>query len=45
MVTHNDAIRLMADRVVRLRDGAIRSNETNAIKVPRRTWNGKGACA
>ena len=34
MVTHNDAIRLMADRVVRLRDGAIRSNETNAIKVP-----------
>ena len=34
MVTHNDAIRLMADRVVRLRDGAIRSNETNAAKVP-----------
>lgn len=34
MVTHNDAIRLMADRVVRLRDGAIRSNETNAFKVP-----------
>ena len=34
MVTHNDAIRLMADRVVRLRDGAIRSNETNAVKVP-----------
>lgn len=34
MVTHNDAIRLMADRVVRLRDGAIRSNETNALKVP-----------
>ncbi len=33
MVTHNDAIRLMADRVVRLRDGAIRSNETNAVKV------------
>ena len=30
----NDAIRLMADRVVRLRDGAIRSNETNAVKVP-----------
>ena len=24
----------MADRVVRLRDGAIRSNETNAVKVP-----------
>lgn len=34
MVTHNDAIRLMVDRVVRLRDGAIRSNETNAVKVP-----------
>lgn len=34
MVTHNDAIRLMADRVVRLRDGAIRSNETNTVKVP-----------
>ena len=34
MVTHNDAIRLMADSVVRLRDGAIRSNETNAVKVP-----------
>ena len=34
MVTHNDAILLMADRVVRLRDGAIRSNETNAVKVP-----------
>lgn len=34
MVTHNDAIRLMADRVVRLRDGAIRSNETNAFQVP-----------
>ena len=34
MVTHNDAIRLMADRVVRLRDGAIRSNKINAVKVP-----------
>ena len=34
MVTHTDAIRLMADRVVRLRDGAIRSNETNAVQVP-----------
>ena len=34
MVTHNDAIRLMADRVVRLRDGAIRSNEANAVQVP-----------
>ena len=34
MVTHNDAIRLMADRVVRLRDGAIRGNKNNAVKVP-----------
>ena len=34
MVTHNDAIRLIADRVVRLRDGAIRSNETNTVQVP-----------
>ncbi len=34
MVTHNDAIRLMADCVVHLRDGAIRSNETNAVRVP-----------
>ena len=34
MVTHNDAIRLMADRVVRLRDGRIRSDECNRTKVP-----------
>ena len=34
MVTHNDAIRLMADRVVKLRDGQIRSNTVNATKVP-----------
>lgn len=34
MVTHNDAIRLMADRVVKLRDGQIRSNTVNAVKVP-----------
>lgn len=34
MVTHNDAIRLMADRVVKLRDGQIRSNTVNAAKVP-----------
>ena len=33
MVTHNDAIRLMADRVVKLRDGQIRSNTLNASKV------------
>ena len=34
MVTHNDAIQNMADRVVRLRDGHIRSNTLNAKKVP-----------
>ena len=34
IVTHNDAIRLMADRVVKLRDGQIRSNTVNAAKVP-----------
>ena len=34
MVTHNDAIQNMADRVVRLRDGPIRSNTLNAQKVP-----------
>ena len=34
MVTHNDAIQNMADRVVRLRDGHIRSNTLNAEKVP-----------
>ena len=33
MVTHNDAIRQMADRVVKLRDGIIRKNETNAQKL------------
>ena len=34
MVTHNGAIRQMADRVVRLRDGRIRDNVLNADKVP-----------
>ena len=33
MVTHNDAIRLMADRVIRLRDGIIRKDEHNTQKV------------
>ncbi|SFQ15479.1 putative ABC transport system ATP-binding protein [Lachnospiraceae bacterium XBB1006] len=32
MVTHNDAIRLMADRVLRLRDGRIRDNIKNTEK-------------
>ncbi|MCD8054664.1 MAG: ABC transporter ATP-binding protein [Lachnospiraceae bacterium] len=34
MVTHNDAIRGMADRVIRLRDGQIRSDERNAHRTP-----------
>ena len=34
MVTHNDAIRFMADRVIRMRDGRIRSDERNLTKVP-----------
>ena len=34
MVTHNDAIKDMADRVVRLRDGMIRKNYRNEYKIP-----------
>ena len=34
IVTHNDAIKLMADRVIKLRDGAIRRDEINEKKVP-----------
>ena len=34
MVTHNEAIKDMADRVVKLRDGMIRKNYTNEQKVP-----------
>lgn len=33
LVTHNDAIKRMADRVIRLRDGAIRSDEVNREKL------------
>ncbi|MBR1724122.1 MAG: ABC transporter ATP-binding protein [Ruminococcus sp.] len=33
MVTHNDAIKLMADRVVKLRDGVIRHNTLNEQKT------------
>ena len=33
MVTHNEAIRNMADYVVRLRDGAVRNNEINTDKI------------
>lgn len=34
MVTHNDAIQGMADRVIRMRDGQIRSNVCNAARIP-----------
>jgi putative ABC transport system ATP-binding protein len=34
MVTHNDAIKDMADRVVRIRDGAIRKNYRNEQRIP-----------
>ena len=34
MVTHNDAIKNMADRVIKLRDGMIRKNIVNDVKVP-----------
>ena len=33
MVTHNEAIRGMADHVVKLRDGQVRSNERNDRKI------------
>jgi putative ABC transport system ATP-binding protein len=33
MVTHNDAIKNMADRVVKLRDGVIRKNTRNENKI------------
>ena len=34
IVTHNEAIRNMADHVVKLRDGTVRSNELNEHKIP-----------
>ena len=34
LVTHNDAIRHMADQVVRMRDGQIRSIDETAAKIP-----------
>ena len=33
MVTHNDAIKNMADRVVKLRDGQIRKSYINEEKI------------
>ena len=34
MVTHNDAIKYMADHVIRLRDGSIRKDYCNEEKIP-----------
>lgn len=34
IVTHNDAIKNMADRVIKLRDGQIRENYINKVKTP-----------
>lgn len=34
MVTHNEAIRNMADHVIKLRDGTVRSNESNNHRIP-----------
>lgn len=33
MVTHNEAIKNMADHVIKLRDGAVRHNDINTNKV------------
>ena len=33
MVTHNEAIRNMADHVIKLRDGTVRSNESNSRRI------------
>ena len=41
MVTHNDAIRNMADRVVKLRDGQIRKIISMKQRFRRRIWNGR----
>ena len=40
IVTHNDAIKHMAHRVLRLRDGQLVEDEANAVRVPARelTW-------
>ena len=42
MVTHNDAIKDMADRVVKLRDGMIRKNYRNEVKIPAINLEWKG---
>jgi putative ABC transport system ATP-binding protein len=34
MVTHNEAIKYMADHVIKLRDGVVRHNDMNEKKIP-----------
>ena len=34
MVTHNEAIKYMADHVIKLRDGVVRHNDINDKKIP-----------
>jgi putative ABC transport system ATP-binding protein len=34
MVTHNEAIKNMADHVITLRDGVVRHNIVNTTKIP-----------
>ena len=38
IVTHNDAIKDMADRVIYLHDGRIRENIKNTHKIPAKDW-------
>ena len=33
MVTHNEAIKLMADHIIKLRDGIVRHNDINTAKL------------
>jgi putative ABC transport system ATP-binding protein len=39
IVTHNDAIKDMADRVIYLHDGRIRENIKNTHKIPAKDLN------
>lgn len=41
MVTHNEAIKNMADHVIKLRDGAVRHNDINTNKVRPKSLSGK----
>lgn len=43
MVTHNEEIARMADRIVRIKDGVVLVLRKMNILVLRMSWNGKGA--